>query len=636
MVQAYVPNVMDAIGAFEAGQQGGMARRKQEASRQIGGLMASGDYKGAAAAAYGAGDYGTGLQLEKLGSEQRASERRRGYGEQFAAGKGKDAVNQAYGAGDFEIAGELQKAIDAASESEKAMMKARATRIAQLVAPLGDIPDMAARKAYISQNAAALMEAGYTQEQLATFEPTDANLAPIYAEALGLKDYLEYRKGETKPDWKEQKNADGSTTWVDFNDRNAPQGAPAQQMAQSAAAPSNLDSVFDALIQQESGGRAGVRGPQTRYGVAEGMTQMLPATAQAMAQKLGVQWRPELMTGTSPQAAEYQRTLGRAYFEEGLQRYGGDVRKALAYYHGGPNEDIWGPKTRQYVDSVLARVSRQQAAAPRSEAEVLAGGSGNDEVRPYEVASVGETPPPPSPGGLRTRQGSAAPQQEWVDQPDGTQRNIRTGERKGDRSGAAGYTPKQLNEATLDIKSKFEGLPQVKAFRDVQASFKVINSISKKAEPTAADDLSLIFSYMKMLDPGSVVREGEFANAQNTAGVPDQIVNAYNRALSGKRLNPSQRREFANTAGQIVIDRRRLFDQTANEYRALAQDAGISPDRIAPAGGSWEKKSAAAPKMTQQQSQAALSEAREAIRRGADRSKVIERLRQAGVSTKGL
>ncbi|WP_204128690.1 hypothetical protein, partial [Pseudomonas ogarae] len=66
--------------------------------------------------------------------------------------------------------------------------------------------------------------------------------------------------------------------------------------------------------------------------------------------------------------------------------------------------------------------------------------------------------------------------------------------------------------------------------------------------PSAQNDLALIFSYMRMLDPASVVREGEFATAQNAAGVPDQIRNAYNKAVNGERLNPEQRTGFVSSA----------------------------------------------------------------------------------------
>lgn len=96
-------------------------------------------------------------------------------------------------------------------------------------------------------------------------------------------------------------------------------------------------------------------GPQTAYGRAEGMTQMLPATAREMAQKLGVPWRPDLMTGRSAQAAQYQRALGQAYLEQGLSETG-NVRDALHYYHGGPSRKLWGPKTRSYAASVLRRM----------------------------------------------------------------------------------------------------------------------------------------------------------------------------------------------------------------------------------------------------------------------------------------
>lgn len=114
-------------------------------------------------------------------------------------------------------------------------------------------------------------------------------------------------------------------------------------------------AVMDSLIQQESGGRAGVLGPQTKYGQAQGLTQMLPATAEGVAKKLGVPWRPDLMTGTSKAAAAYQRALGQAYLEEG---YGatGNIRDALHYYHGGPNRRLWGPKTRGYADKVISRL----------------------------------------------------------------------------------------------------------------------------------------------------------------------------------------------------------------------------------------------------------------------------------------
>jgi len=115
---------------------------------------------------------------------------------------------------------------------------------------------------------------------------------------------------------------------------------------------------MDAIVQAESSGRPGILGPQTPYGRAQGLSQMLPATAQEMAQGLGLPWRPDLMTGTSTEAAAYQRRLGEAYYEQGL-RATGNVPDAVRYYHGGPNRKMWGPKTEAYARRVLSRLGGQ-------------------------------------------------------------------------------------------------------------------------------------------------------------------------------------------------------------------------------------------------------------------------------------
>ncbi len=96
-------------------------------------------------------------------------------------------------------------------------------------------------------------------------------------------------------------------------------------------------------------------GPQTPYGRAQGLTQVLPATGKAIAGRLGIPWRPDLMSGTSDTAAAYQRQIGQAYLDEALSRTG-NVRDGLRYYHGGPNRALWGPKTNNYADGIIRRM----------------------------------------------------------------------------------------------------------------------------------------------------------------------------------------------------------------------------------------------------------------------------------------
>ena len=89
------------------------------------------------------------------------------------------------------------------------------------------------------------------------------------------------------------------------------------------------------------------------------------------------------------------------------------------------------------------------------------------------------------------------------------------------------------SKTRFDQASKIRGEVEkaTKTFRDVEDSFSRVQA-SQDGEITAASDIALIFNFMKMLDPGSVVREGEFATAQNAAGVPERVVNQYNRLRS--------------------------------------------------------------------------------------------------------
>jgi len=100
-------------------------------------------------------------------------------------------------------------------------------------------------------------------------------------------------------------------------------------------------------------------------------------------------------------------------------------------------------------------------------------------------------------------------------------------------------------EAETALRKEYN--TQTQPFREVQASYRRV----KAAEPTGAGDVALVYGYMKMLDPGSVVREGEFATAEKTAGIPSAVVNAYNKAISGKRLTDDQRKIFQRQAGGL-------------------------------------------------------------------------------------
>lgn len=212
------------------------------------------------------------------------------------------------------------------------------------------------------------------------------------------------------------------------------------------------------------------------------------------------------------------------------------------------------------------------------------GGAGQG-ARPAQTQMAQAVTDAGAPAGARLVARGAPKAPEWTEVPTSEsgrygpgawQKNVKTGEVKSIGGVQSGASPRK---AEADLRKEFNGRPEVKDFREVQGSYSVISRLAK-SPPSAPGDLSLIFAFMKMLDPGSVVREGEYATAQNTTGVPDQVLNSYNRVAKGERLNPKQRAEFLAQARNVFESRKTRFDEISGEYRGYADDYGISADRV--------------------------------------------------------
>ncbi|MDV2984156.1 UNVERIFIED_CONTAM: hypothetical protein Q9R58_07565 [Methylobacteriaceae bacterium AG10] len=137
------------------------------------------------------------------------------------------------------------------------------------------------------------------------------------------------------------------------------------------------------------------------------------------------------------------------------------------------------------------------------------------------------------------------------------------------------------NEARL----RGEFTKQLGTFSDVQDGYRrlIAATEQREANPNSvspASDIALIFGYMRMLDPGSVVREGEYATAQNAASIPDRVRNAYNKAIEGEFLTDGQRQDFVDTAGRLYGQARQQAERTAGRYRDLARGQGLDEGRV--------------------------------------------------------
>lgn len=140
----------------------------------------------------------------------------------------------------------------------------------------------------------------------------------------------------------------------------------------------------------------------------------------------------------------------------------------------------------------------------------------------------------------------------------------------------------QAGETQVDL-TQVSGLRKefTKASQDFVGSQDAFDRVKFAAEnESAAGDVALIFGFMKMLDPNSTVREGEFATAQQAAGVPQQVLGLYNRAINGQRLTASQREDFFNQSKGIYVNQLRRQIEREQEFTRLSDSSGLPSDLV--------------------------------------------------------
>lgn len=120
-------------------------------------------------------------------------------------------------------------------------------------------------------------------------------------------------------------------------------------------------------------------------------------------------------------------------------------------------------------------------------------------------------------------------------------------------------------------------------FTKMSTDFVKMSDAVKKVNATKPDgpgDIALIFNYMKILDPGSTVREGEFATAEQAGGVSSRIVNQYNKLVNGSLLTDEMRKSFRNGANTLFETAVKTQIDAENQFSALAKRMNMNPQNV--------------------------------------------------------
>lgn len=132
---------------------------------------------------------------------------------------------------------------------------------------------------------------------------------------------------------------------------------------------------------------------------------------------------------------------------------------------------------------------------------------------------------------------------------------------------------KYTNELADDFRA------ENKEFTSAFTSFRKI-AMTDPDDSTGADDIALIFNYMKVLDPNSVVRESEFGLAAQSGSFGQTIMAAYQQIQSGQKLTPTQRRYFIESAQAQFAPYVELRNRTETRYGQRADQLGVDKSNV--------------------------------------------------------
>ena len=145
------------------------------------------------------------------------------------------------------------------------------------------------------------------------------------------------------------------------------------------------------------------------------------------------------------------------------------------------------------------------------------------------------------------------------------------------RSGQGQEQQRQISQIT-NLRNQLLKDPNAKDYVEMVNKYNKV--ITSARQGTAAGDVSLVFAYMKILDPTSVVREGEQATARNATGVPQRVKNMYNYLLAGNTMDATQRADFVKTANDLVETGKVGYDQAKKGITDIANRYGIDANLV--------------------------------------------------------
>jgi len=148
------------------------------------------------------------------------------------------------------------------------------------------------------------------------------------------------------------------------------------------------------------------------------------------------------------------------------------------------------------------------------------------------------------------------------------QRADKGADRKAERDEKA---PQQQFDNSNKLRDEFNGSKVVQNYREVTPIMESMKEAQQR--PSRAADLNMVYALAKIMDPGSVVREGEMVMVNNTQGIGDRLAGYIQSLNGGAMLTPEARQ-------RIIEEAQSRYKGLEQSYKALEDHYGGMADRF--------------------------------------------------------
>ncbi len=137
------------------------------------------------------------------------------------------------------------------------------------------------------------------------------------------------------------------------------------------------------------------------------------------------------------------------------------------------------------------------------------------------------------------------------------------------------------------LRKEVQSLP---SYKNLAQALPIYRSMFETAgRDTKASDLNLVYGLGKIMDPTSVVREGEMVMVSNTSALPDWVQGAINSVNGGSKLTPETRQALMREAFGRVKGYNQAFNSDAEMYRGIVARNRLNPADVIPDFGEYDE-----------------------------------------------